>query len=472
MKNATPTIFIIFGITGDLAGKKILPALLNLYVTKQLPQQFAIVGFSRRHFDREDFRQLIRSQMDIQPGQFREEDVKHFIDHMYYEQGFFDRAESYVQLAKRLKNIDDLFKKCSNKLFHLSIPPSLNESILEHLSVSGLTIPCGGDGGWTRVLVEKPFGHDIETAKKLDKKLAELFNETQIFRIDHYLAKEALQNILAFRFANSLFEPLWNKNYIEKVHIKLFEKNGVENRGATYDHIGALRDVGQNHMLQMLALIAMERPKLFDSESIRKERAKIFKYLRPINHKNVNSNVVRGQYEGYKNEPNVSEHTQTDTYFRLETFIDSSRWKNVPFYLESGKAGEESKMEIDVYFKNENAGNGGRGEDGGDEEDRQNILTFRIQPDEGIKIRFWVKTPGFDMKVEPKNLKFRYSDFKSLSGIPDAYEKVLFDAIVGDQTLFASTDEVMYAWKYITSIISNWNSLPLGIYKKGSQDVI
>lgn len=454
-----PTIFIIFGITGDLAGRKLLPALLNLYVKNNLPKKFAIVGFSRRPFTREDFRQFIRTHMKVKPGQYKEEDVKHFIDHMYYEQGNFDNPQSYAQLSQRLKLIDDNFGQCSNKLFHLSIPPSLYESIFDHLANSGLTIPCGGDEGWTRVLVEKPFGNDVETAKNLDKKLGQLFNENQIFRIDHYLAKEALQNIMAFRFANSLFEPLWNHHHIDKVHIKLLEKIGMEGRGATYDYIGALKDVGQNHILQMLALVAMENPDSFDASDIRNARAHILKHLRPMTTRNINQFAVRGQYEGYKSEVGVREHTQTETYFRLETYIDTSRWKNVPFYLESGKSLFETKTEIDIYFKNE-------------VEDRQNVLTFRIQPDEGIKIRFWVKTPGFDMKVEPKTMKFKYADFQSLSVLPDAYEKVLFDAIMGDQTLFTSTDEVLYAWKYISTVISSWNAVPLTIYKKGSQEII
>lgn len=454
-----PTIFIIFGITGDLAGRKLLPALLNLYIKNNLPKKFSIVGFSRRPFTREDFRQFIRDNMKIKVGQYKEEDIKHFIDHMYYEQGNFDNSESYAQLAQRLKLIDESFGQCSNKLFHLSIPPSLYESIFDHLSNSGLTIPCGGDEGWTRVLVEKPFGNDVETAKRLDKKLGKLFDEKQIFRIDHYLAKEALQNIIAFRFANSLFEPLWNHNHIDKVHIKLLEKIGVEGRGATYDSIGALKDVGQNHILQMMALIAMEKPDSFEADHIRNSRAQVLHHLRPLTTKNINSYALRGQYDGYKIESGVKEYTQTETYFRIETYIDNSRWKNIPFYLESGKALFETKTEIDIYFKN-------------DDEDRQNVLTFRIQPDEGIKIRFWVKTPGFDMKVEPKTLKFKYADFQSLSILPDAYEKVLYDAITGDQTLFTSTDEVMYAWKYISTVISSWQNIPLTIYKKGSKDII
>ncbi len=459
MATIAPTIFIIFGITGDLAGRKLLPSLLSLYVKNNLPKKFAIVGFSRRSFTREDFRQFIRSHMKVKMGQYREEDIKHFIDHMYYEQGNFDEPQSYAQLSQRLKLIDDGFGQCSNKLFHLSIPPSLYESIFDRLANSGLTVPCGGDEGWTRVLVEKPFGNDVETAKNLDKKLGQLFNENQIFRIDHYLAKEALQNIMAFRFANSLFEPLWNHHHIDKVHIKLLEKIGMEGRGATYDYIGALKDVGQNHILQMLALIAMDNPDSFDAIEIRNARAHILKHLRPMTSKNINQFAVRGQYEGYKLETGVREYSQTETYFRLETYVDTARWKNVPFYLESGKSLYETKTEIDIYFKNES-------------EERQNILTFRIQPDEGIKIRFWVKTPGFDMKVEPKTMKFKYADFQSLSVLPDAYEKVLFDAIMGDQTLFTSTDEVLYAWKYISTVISSWNAVPLTIYKKGAQEII
>lgn len=453
------------GITGDLAGRKLLPALLSLYVKKELPSRFAVVGFSRRSFNREEFRDFIRSHMHIKPGQFREEDVKHFIDHMYYEQGNFDLSSSYAQLALRLRIIDEGFKQCSNKLFHLSTPPSLYENIFVNLHNSGLTIPCGGNEGWTRILVEKPFGNDTETAKKLDKKLGQLFDESQIFRIDHYLAKEALQNILSFRFSNSLFEPLWNRNHIDKVHIKLIEKIGIGSRGATYDAIGALKDVGQNHLLQMLALVAMEPPESFNAENIRHERSKVLSNLTPISPKNVGSQCVRGQYENYRKENGVREYSQTETYFRIESYINNPRWKGVPFYLESGKEMSETKAEINIYFKDTSVL-------GANGDERQNILTFRVQPDEMIKIRFWVKTPGFTMDTEPKTLKFKYSDFQSLQSLPDAYERVLYDAIIGDQTLFTSTDEVMYAWKYIASILSSWNTVPLTIYKKGAVDVI
>jgi glucose-6-phosphate 1-dehydrogenase len=468
-----PTIFVIFGITGDLANRKLLPALLSLYVKKLLPPRFAIVGFSRRSFSREEFRELVRSKMNIHPGQFNEEDVKHFLDHMSYEQGFFNSSVAYSRLAEKLKSIDDNWGQCSNKLFHLSVPPNLYEGILNDLAKSGLTIPCDDRSGWTRILIEKPFGNDIHTAKSLDKLLGKLFKEEQIFRIDHYLAKEALQNILAFRFDNPLFESLWNNKHIDKVHIKLYEKLGVDGRGSFYDPIGALKDVGQNHMLQMLALIAMNQPKSLKANDIRKERLMVLKSLKKIMPKQILANVTRGQYRGYLSESGVAPSSNTETYFRIKANVDNSKWKGVPFYLENGKALDESKTEIDVYFKvskgqslmNKNRKNELN-------LDSQNILTFRIQPDEGIKIKFFVKTPGQGFDVEPKTLKFKYSDVSSFNIVRNDYERLIQDAFIGDQTLFASTGEIMASWEFVTPIIENLNKLPLVIYEKGAKEVV
>jgi len=451
----TPTIFVIFGITGDLAQRKLLPALLALYSKKLLPKRFAIVGFGRRFFTRDEFREFVRNEINIKHGQFKEEDVKHFLDHIIYEQGLFDSLEAYKLLAEKLTLIDKNFGQCSNKLFHLSVPPNLYEMILQNLSASGLTIPCGGNLGWTRVLVEKPFGSDSETAKKLDSLLADLFYEEQIFRIDHYLAKETMQNILAFRFANSLFEPLWSGRHISRVEIKLHEKIDVGDRGAFYDSIGALKDVGQNHILQMLAIIAMEQPECLDSKSIRNERAKVLEKLSTINSKNISQYAERGQYKGYREHTGVHRGSTTETFFRIIAHINNSRWKNVPFILESGKSLSESKVLIKVWFRDH--------EDDG----HSNILTFNIQPQESIELKMWVKTPGFEMILEPKTMKFNYSDFGPKNGT-DAYEKVLFDAIIGDQTLFTSTEEVLYAWKFVTPIITAWEKVPLVIYEKGS----
>jgi glucose-6-phosphate 1-dehydrogenase len=454
-----PTIFVIFGITGDLASRKLLPALLTLYAKKLLPSRFAIIGFSRRSFTREEFREYIRERLKIRPGQFKEEEVKHFLDHLTYEQGMFDDPRAYDRLAERLKGTDERWGQCSNKLFHLSVPPNLYEGILNHVAASGLSEACADETGWTRVLIEKPFGSNIETARALDKLLGKLFKEQQIFRIDHYLAKEALQNIVAFRFANSIFEPLWNRAHIDKIHIKLFEKAGMDGRGAFYDPIGALKDVGQNHMLQMLALVTMDRPRSFEASAIRKERSRVLAKLKTSSKRLLSSIAVKGQYVDYTSEAGVNAHSETETYFRIKAGIDSARWKGVPIYLESGKAFAESKAEIDVYFRPTG------------KKDEPNILTFRIQPDEGIKIRFLVKRPGYGFSIEPKVLKFKYADVHSFTDIPDDYERLIRDAIVGDQTLFASTDEIMSSWKFVTSLLNGWDKLPLIKYERGIKEI-
>jgi len=455
-----PTIFVIFGITGDLAGSKLLPALLSLYVKQELPERFAIIGVSRRHFSREELREYVRGRMNIRQGQFFEEDIKHFLDHLSYEEGQFDSPALYASIASHMKSIDDRWGQCSNKLFHLSVPPSLYQGILNELADSKLTRSCADGIGWTRILIEKPFGSDMTTACDLDKLLGKLFKEDQIFRIDHYLAKEALQNILAFRFSNSLFEPLWDRGHVERIHIKLLEKETIGSRGAFYDATGALRDVGQNHLLIMLALVAMERPDLTSSDSIRRERGLVIRSLSVPRGRALSASSVRGQYEGYRREPHIKSDSTTETYFRITAFINNRRWKGVPFHLEAGKALAEDRVEIDVYFKGET-----------DAKENQNILTFRIQPDEGIKIRFFVKKPGSGMGTESKVLKFHYADSPSLSTLPDAYERLIRDAVVGDQTLFASTEEIISSWKFIMPILENWGKLPLVMYSKGAREV-
>ncbi|MDE2172923.1 MAG: glucose-6-phosphate dehydrogenase (NADP(+)), partial [Patescibacteria group bacterium] len=333
------------------------------------------------------------------------------------------------------------------------------------------TLPCDDRTGWTRVLIEKPFGYDIETARSLDKLLGKLFDEKQIFRIDHYLAKEALQNILAFRFMNPMFEPMWHRDHIDKVHIKLFEKGSAEGRGAFYDKLGALKDVGQNHLLQMLALIAMNRPRTFGAEDIRAERAKILDKLVRLSAKELKKTAAKGQYAGYLAESGVAGNSQTDTYFRVVARINTPRWKGVPFYLESGKAMAESKAEIDVYFKSAAKHASPKKDGAAHQPADQNILTFRIQPDEGIKIKFFVKTPGYAFNVEPKTLKFKYADVTSFPDLPDDYERLINDAFAGDQTLFASTEEIMASWKFITHILEHWPEVTLTVYERGAKEI-
>lgn len=455
-----PTIFVIFGITGDLASRKLLPALINLYSKKMLPHRFSVVGFSRKPFSKEEFREYIRERLNIKPGQYKEEDIKHFLDNVIYEQGVFDSELSYKKLLERVNSIDLRWGQCSNKLIHLSVPPDLYEGILRNISSSGLSVPCSDETGWTRVLIEKPFGSDIENAKNLDKLLGKLFKEEQIFRIDHYLAKEALQNMLAFRFSNSIFEPLWNREHIDKVHIKLFEKSGVDGRGVFYDKIGAVKDVGQNHMLAMLSFITMERPKKLDAKHIRIERAKSLTKLKIMTRKAVQKSVTTAQYAGYREESGVFDQSRTETYFRIEATSTSPKWKNVQFFLESGKCMHDTKTEVDIYFKKTH------------KSEEENILTFRIQPDEGIRIRFFVKTPGYEFKTESKVLKFRYSDVATFEDRPNDYERLLNDAVIGDQTLFASTDEIMASWKFITPIIDNLHKINLINYEKGAEEIL
>ncbi len=468
LESNAPTVLVIFGVTGDLSEKKLFPAIFELHNKKILPDKYHIVGFSRRELDTNAFRAFVKEAIlkkKFNGSTPSEAVLTDFLDHITYEQGLFDVKGAYHNLSVTLQKIDDGFRQCSNKLFYLAVPPHLYDGILGHLASSGLTVPCGGELGWTRVLIEKPFGKDIDSARALDHRLSLLFDEKQIFRIDHYLAKETIQNILTFRFSNSLFEDLWSAEHIESMHIRLFETNTVGNRGAFYEGVGALRDVGQNHALQMLALVTMENPITFESETVRKERAKIFSNLVAITKDTIASHAVRGQYENYLSEPNVKPDSTTETYFKLKTFIQNERWAGVPFILESGKAMSESKTEIIVKFKKcltclcDN---------GDKSHVHQNQITFHIQPKEGITIEFFAKKPGFTLSVEPKDLSFFFRQSDEDKMLPDAYEKVLYDCIRGDQVLFTSTQEVDLTWKYITPIIENWEKIPLLSYPRGT----
>ncbi len=408
-----PVCFVIFGITGDLSQTKLIPSIFNLYRKGALPKNFKVVGYSRRDISPQDFNTYIQKIVGKNDKKF----LKHFI----YVQGQFNRAANYGKLSAALSKIDESeFKECSNKLFYLAVPPKWYGLISKHLSASGLTIPCGGKLGWTRILVEKPFGHDITTARKLNLELAKLFREEQIFRIDHYLGKEAYRKILDFRFVSGKLERFWNHKYIERVEIDLLEKKGVGRRAAFYDQVGALRDVGQNHMLQMLALVAMKRPRSFKAEDIRKERAGILENIEIFNQSELKKNVHRGQYQGYREEKGVARNSQTETFFDLNLKLRDKNWRGVSFRLRSGKALKENKVEIRIYFK------------------------------EGLK-----------------NINFNYSH-QDKRNSADAYENVLMDCVSGDQTIFTSTKEVEAAWKFITPILKKWKKLPLIIYTQGT----
>ena len=455
-----PTTLVIFGATGDLAKRKLFSALFSLSRQGMLPKKFKIVGFSKSRLSASEFQKFILKATNSGD--------KGFVKNVMYQPGLFEDLDAYRKLGDILVKTDKEFKTCSNKLFYLAVAPKYYKTIFENLANSGLTISCSDGEGWTRVLVEKPFGEDMYAAKELDELLSKLFREEQIFRIDHYLARETMQNILAFRFSNRIFEPLWNNQYIDRVELKLLEKGGVGERGAFYDEIGALRDVGQNHMLQMLAIVAMGHPQRFAASAIRRERAKILEALRLIRESEVGKYTARGQYDGYGKLSGVRKGSRTETYFKLQAFVDNARWSGTPFFIESGKGMKENVVELNVHFKEAapcfcplpHTGH-----------KHQNMISFSVKPREGIVLRFWAKKPGLSSDIEPKNLSFEYRGGKLPETQAEAYEKVLFDCIEGEQMLFASTEEVAAAWRFIMPILKGWekDKLPLKIYKKGEE---
>lgn len=460
---SAPVIIVIFGITGDLAKKKLIPALWKLFINGYLPKEFFVVGFARRQLTDSEAQEYVKSILE---ARYNEEELVHkeeFLSRVHYVTGNFDDAQSYETLARTLHGLDGTLGVCTAKVFHIATSPALYDGIFEQVHASGLSQMCDDLGGWTRILVEKPFGNNWDTAKELDEKLGRLFREDQIFRVDHYMGKESVQNILAFRFANSLLEHLWNNQFIEKISIRLWEKIGLEGRGSFYDTVGTLRDVGQNHILQMLAFIAMEDPKVFDAEHIRNQRWQVLQSLVDITENNLASQVTRGQFIGYKNESSVNKDSTTETYFNIKANINNDRWQGVPFYLESGKNLGESKVEIEVVFKKKDTCMTSHMHSLG----MHNRLLFRIQPNEAISLTFLAKYPGFGMNLSEKVLSFSSQNEMTETYTPDAYERVIFDCILGDQTLFASTDEVLASWKFITPIINTWNVLPIKEYPVG-----
>ena len=460
-----PLTIVIFGATGDLFQKKLSGALCDLHQKDLLPEKTEIVGFSRKPFSHDQFRAFITNALAARAnGKVIE--PEEFVAKAFYHQGDLSKAEGYASLGAFLEERDQQTGVCSDKLFYLAVPPNLYETVFTRLSKSGLAIPCAPglsdeEGAWTRVLVEKPFGNNEKEAARLDRMLGKLFEEEQIFRIDHYLAKEALQNIVSFRFSNGLFEPLWNDKHIERVEIKFLEEATVSNRGSFFDPVGELRDVGQNHMLQMLALVAMENPGSMDPDTIRSARGGVLKKV-SVSGGNFLKQVTRGQYAGYKSEVGVNSESDTETYFKITTKILNKRWKGVPFIFESGKALDRSSVEIKVFFRpapclcpTSHSS------------PHQNVLTFNVS-EESISILFWAKQPGFEFQLEPKELSFSFGEEAIERKGSNAYERVLLDVVRGDQTLFPSTDEVKAQWKIITPILERWGKVPLRIYPKGS----
>jgi len=458
----SPFVIVIFGATGDLAQHKLLPDLYSLYKKKLLGDTFYIVGFARREFSDDEYRQMIGAELSVQ----NEPEWQEFAKNLYYQQGLFDEEPGYNALIKKLNGFDTEIGACITRLFYLATPPDNYETILTYLENTKLSEGCGqGSEKWTRLAIEKPFGKDLDTARSLDKLLAKIFEERQIYRVDHYLGKETMQNMIAFRFANSVFEPVWNKEHIDHIQITLAEQEGVRTRGKLFDGVGELRDMGQNHLLQMLATVAMEQPKSFSKEGVREARANAIKALRCPKPSEVKDLVVRGQYEGYTKERNVAPDSQTDTFIAAKLFVDTPRFADVPFYIRAGKKMAEEVMEIKVVFKQTCHilfKEFGCPEVG-------NVLTIRIQPNEGITLRMIAKKPGNTLSLDTVDMRFSYHQSFGHHGA-DAYEKILLDILAGDQMLFNRSDELESSWNLISTILKGWEieKKAVPVYKEGS----
>lgn len=461
-KVLTPTAMILLGATGDLAKKKLLPALYTLFTKGALPEQFYLLAFSRDSLTHDEYRAFVTQQLDAKGIVHDSDKLSVFLKKIEYTQGVFEEQAAFARIKKALEAHDARIGMCTSKLFYLAVPPTFYKTIFSQLSSVNLEEPCIIGDGWTRILVEKPFGNDLESAQKLENMLSSLFKEEQIYRIDHYLAKNALQNIIAFRFSNVLFEERWNKEFVDGVYIRVFETGEIGTRGAFFDGVGALRDVGQNHILQMLALVAMDRPQGLEAEALRDARARILRAIR-IPEETDTPSFAKGQYEGYTSVENVETTSQTETYFALKAFVDTPEWEGVPFYFEHGKALSKNEVSITVRFRsskncvcttNNNEGH-----------EHPNFVTFSISPEQKIELLFWVRAQSGKHSLEQKKLVFnRHAEPKGSKAIAEAYEEVLFDALCGDQTLFVSSEEQEAAWQYITGVLGMWQSVPPHLY--------
>src|SRR5207248_1712302 len=457
-----PCSVVIFGATGDLTHRKLLPALYNLAADGELPPAVTVIGFARREKSDDDFRKEMEEAVRKFSRQtVRDEIWKTFGQSIFYHQSDFSDEAGFKSLATRLDKIDKGRGTRGNRLFYFAVAPDQFEPILKHLKTAGLN--KAKEGSWARVIIEKPFGSDLASARELNRVVSAAFSEDQTYRIDHFLGKETAQNILVLRFANAIFEPLWNTRYIDHVQITAAETLGVEGRAGYYEGAGALRDMVQNHLLQLLCLVAMEPPTDLSADSIRDEKVKVVRSLRRFSRGEIASAVVRGQYAkgaingksvaGYREEEKVKTDSKTETFVALRLFIDDWRWSDVPVYMRVGKRLPKSGTEISVHFKHAPAVLFNKEAVTLD----QNVLVIRIQPDEGISLRMQAKMPGTSFRIQPVKMDFHYgTSFGKAS--PEAYERLLLDAMSGDATLFARRDEVEEAWAFIDTIENAWSA--------------
>ena len=474
-----PNIMVIFGATGDLTHRKLMPALYNMALDHLLPNNFSVVGFARREYSHDAFRDQVKESIN-QFSRRRpvDENLWHqFAQGVFYNTSDFDNLDGYKKLGELLDQIDQERGTQHNRLFYLSTPPSYYATIIENLGKAGLAHrQRSGEDHWERVVVEKPFGRDLASALDLNRDVLEVVRENQVFRIDHYLGKELVQNILAFRFANGIFEPIWNRRYIDHVQVTVAETVGIENRAPYYEEAGAFRDMVQNHMLQVLSLVCMEPPVTYDADSIRDEKVKVLKAIHPYTPEQALANVVRAQYSAgfingqpepaYREEPRVNPQSTTETYTAVKLMVDNWRWAGVPIFLRHGKRLPKRISEVALFFK---SAPHTLFKEFGDDPIEQTVLAMQIQPNEGISLRFGAKVPGPTMQIRPVSMDFRFSTaFGSVSA--DSYERLILDAMLGDSTLFTRGDEVEAAWTWADSVLDSWKNLnpPLHTYEAGS----
>lgn len=473
-RRTRPCVLVIFGASGDLTQRKLVPSLMGLAHDGLLPPGFSVIGLARRAKSHDEFRRELSEGVEQHGREGASRAYSLHQGHFEYLQGSFDDPNAYARLAARLLELDEQRGTAGNRVFYLATPPSAYATILDNLKAAGLSKEK--DDTFSRVIVEKPFGRDLETASALNAQVARSFREHQVFRIDHYLGKETVQNIVALRFANSIFEPLWNEKYIDHVQITVAESIGVGGRGGYFEEAGIIRDMIQNHLLQVMTLVAMEPPVSSDANAIRDEKVKVLRAIRSMSPSQVRERTVRGQYgrgfvqgqerNGYLDEEDVAPDSRTETYAAVKLYVDSWRWAGTPFILRAGKRLARRVTEVAIHFRRPpHLLYGGLHR----KHLHENVLLLRIQPDEGVSLRFGAKVPGPDFLVRGVRMDFNYGSAFG-SSTADAYERLLLDAMLGDSTLFARRDEVEEAWRITDAIVAGWREQtePLHSYESGT----
>ncbi len=467
LSSPEPCILVIFGASGDLTKRKLIPALFNLMKDGLLPQNFVCVGFARRNMTDEDFRKIMSEGInEFSRTRPEGEELKNFTNRLFYHQSEFGDDKGYDSLNEALSKLDKQFGTRGNRVYYLSVQPTAFTSIVEKLKMHNLVYEEEETERFSRVIIEKPFGHDLNTANQLQSDLTHNLNEKQIYRIDHYLGKETVQNLLVFRFSNAIFEGLWNNRYIDNVQISVGESIGVEGRGAFYEGAGLVRDIIQNHLMQLLSLVAMEPPTSLNPESIRDEKVKVLEAIKHYTEDEFDKYTCRGQYtEGYvegeqatayRKEKNVNPTSNVETFASMRIMIENWRWSGVPFYIRAGKRLPKRSTEIVITFKR--TPNILFHKD--DKHNNPNQIIFRIQPNEGTSFQVNSKVPGSANIIQPVNMDFQYASYFGKE-VPEAYERLIYDCILGDNTLFARVDESLNSWKFLTPVLEHWAKNPL-----------